>query len=391
MLSKRIIPCLDVKNGRVVKGTNFIALRDAGDPVECAKAYNEAGADELVFLDISATVEGRGTMVDMVKRVAEQVFIPFTVGGGIRSLEDIREILNAGADKISLNSSAVKEPDLVRRASEKFGSQCVVVAIDVRERKGGKIRIASTDTSFSGIDETASEADNDKFPSGYEVVVAGGTKPTGLDAVAWAKQVEALGAGEILLTSLDRDGTKSGFDNVITRAVADAVSIPVIASGGAGKMEDFYDGIVDGGADAVLAASLFHFGEIKIGDLKAYLAGKGIAVRTMTPALQLWQSLKKDAQGLVPVVVVEDGTKEVLMVAYMDYEALAATLDTKIMHYHSRSRNELWKKGETSGHYQHVKKAFLDCDRDTLLFYCDQEGAACHTGNHSCFFTEIGL
>lgn len=391
MLSKRIIPCLDVKNGRVVKGTNFIALRDAGDPVECAKAYNEAGADELVFLDISATVEGRGTVVDMVKRVAEQVFIPFTVGGGIRSLEDIREILNAGADKISLNSSAVKEPDLVRRASEKFGSQCVVVAIDVRERKGGKIRIASTDTSFSGIDETASEADNDKFPSGYEVVVAGGTKPTGLDAVAWAKQVEALGAGEILLTSLDRDGTKSGFDNVITRAVADAVSIPVIASGGAGKMEDFYDGIVDGGADAVLAASLFHFGEIKIGDLKAYLAGKGIAVRTMTPALQLWQSLKKDAQGLVPVVVVEDGTKEVLMVAYMDYEALAATLDTKIMHYHSRSRNELWKKGETSGHYQHVKKAFLDCDRDTLLFYCDQEGAACHTGNHSCFFTEIEL
>ena len=391
MLSKRIIPCLDVKNGRVVKGTNFIALRDAGDPVECAKAYNEAGADELVFLDISATVEGRGTVVDMVKRVAEQVFIPFTVGGGIRSLEDIREILNAGADKISLNSSAVKEPDLVRRASEKFGSQCVVVAIDVRERTGGKIRIASTDTSFSGIDETASEADNDKFPSGYEVVVAGGTKPTGLDAVAWAKQVEALGAGEILLTSLDRDGTKSGFDNVITRAVADAVSIPVIASGGAGKMEDFYDGIVDGGADAVLAASLFHFGEIKIGDLKAYLAGKGIAVRTMTPALQLWQSLKKDAQGLVPVVVVEDGTKEVLMVAYMDYEALAATMDTKIMHYHSRSRNELWKKGETSGHYQHVKKAFLDCDRDTLLFYCEQEGAACHTGNHSCFFTEIEL
>lgn len=391
MLSKRIIPCLDVKNGRVVKGTNFIALRDAGDPVECAKAYNEAGADELVFLDISATVEGRGTVVDMVKRVAEQVFIPFTVGGGIRSLEDIREILNAGADKISLNSSAVKEPDLVRRASEKFGSQCVVVAIDVRERTSGKIRIASTDESFSGIDETASEEDNAKFPSGYEVIVAGGTKPTGLDAVEWAKEVERLGAGEILLTSLDRDGTKSGFDNVITRAVADAVSIPVIASGGAGKMEDFYDGIVDGGADAVLAASLFHFGEIKIDDLKKYLDSKGIAVRTMTPALKLWQSLKKDKQGLVPAIVVEDSTNEVLMMAYMDYEALEATMDTKLMHYHSRSRNELWKKGETSGHFQHVKKAFLDCDRDTLLFYCDQEGAACHTGNHSCFFTEIEL
>ncbi|MBR2749597.1 MAG: imidazole glycerol phosphate synthase subunit HisF [Clostridiales bacterium] len=389
MLSKRIIPCLDVKNGRVVKGTNFISLRDAGDPVECAKAYNEAGADELVFLDISATVEGRGTVVDMVKRVAEQVFIPFTVGGGIRSVEDIREILNAGADKISLNSAAVKDPELVRRASEKFGSQCVVVAIDVRERTGGKIRIASTDASFSGIDETASEEDNSKFPSGYEVVVAGGTKPTGLDAVEWARKVEALGAGEILLTSLDRDGTKSGFDNVITRAIADAVSIPVIASGGAGKLEDFYDGIVDGGADAVLAASLFHFGEIQIPELKAYLSGRGIPVRTMSSTLSLWQSLKKDPQGLVPAIVVEDSTKDVLMLAYMDYEALEKTLETKLMHYHSRSRNELWKKGETSGHFQHVKKVMLDCDRDTLLFYCDQDGAACHTGNHTCFYTEV--
>ncbi|MBO4473613.1 MAG: imidazole glycerol phosphate synthase subunit HisF [Clostridiales bacterium] len=391
MLSKRIIPCLDVKNGRVVKGTNFIALRDAGDPVECAKAYNEAGADELVFLDISATVEGRGTVVDMVKRVAEQVFIPFTVGGGIRSLEDIREILNAGADKISLNSSAVKDPELVRRASEKFGSQCVVVAIDVRERSGDTIRIAGVDADFKGIDENASAEDNSKFPSGYEVVIAGGTKATGLDTVEWAKKVESLGAGEILLTSLDRDGTKSGFDNVITRAIADAVSIPVIASGGAGKLEDFYDGIVEGGADAVLAASLFHFGEIKIEDLKAYLAGRGIPVRTMTPALKLWQSLKKDKLGLVPAIVVEDSTKDVLMMAYMDYESLEKTIETKLMHYHSRSRNTLWLKGETSGHYQHVKKAFLDCDRDTLLFYIDQDGAACHTGNHSCFFTEIDL
>ena len=185
---------------------------------------------------------------------------------GIRSLEDIREILNAGADKISLNSAAVKDPELVRRASEKFGSQCVVVAIDVRGRKGGQIRIAGVDADFKGIDENASEEDNSKFPSGYEVVVAGGTKATGLDALEWAKKVEELGAGEILLTSLDRDGTKSGFDNVITRMIADAVSIPVIASGGAGKMEDFYDGIIDGGADAVLAASLFHFGEIKIED-----------------------------------------------------------------------------------------------------------------------------
>ena len=296
MLSKRIIPCLDVKNGRVVKGTNFIALRDAGDPVECAKAYNEAGADELVFLDISATVEGRGTVVDMVKSVAEQVFIPFTVGGGIRSLEDIREILNAGADKISLNSAAVKDPELVRRASERFGSQCVVVAIDVRGRNGGQIRIAGTDADFKGIDENASEEDNSKFPSGYEVVVAGGTKATGLDALEWAKKVEELGAGEILLTSLDRDGTKSGFDNVITRMIADAVSIPVIASGGAGKMEDFYDGIVDGGADAVLASVVVGKAVHDLFQLTGLLADAGHFHQISGPAVVALQRLVQRAR-----------------------------------------------------------------------------------------------
>ena len=222
MHAKRIIPCLDVKDGRVVKGVNFVSLRDAGDPVEIAKVYNLSGADELVFLDISATLEGRGTMIDMVTRVANEVFIPFTVGGGIRTTEDIREILNAGADKVSLNSAAVKNKALVSAASEKFGAQCIVVAIDVKIR------------------EDASE-----FPSGYEVVIAGGTKPTGLDAVEWAREAEMLGAGEILLTSMDRDGTKSGFDNVITALISEAVGIPVIASGGAGKMSDFYDGIVD--------------------------------------------------------------------------------------------------------------------------------------------------
>ena len=251
MLEKRIIPCLDVKNGRVVKGVNFVSLRDAGDPVEAAKAYNRSGADELVFLDISATLEARGTMIEMVRRVAEQVFIPFTVGGGIRSIDDIRAILQAGADKISLNSAAVADPSLVTRAAAAFGSQCVVVAIDVRKTPAGT----------------------------YEVVVAGGTRTTGLEAVAWAREAERLGAGEILLTSMDRDGTKSGYDNEITRQVADAVGIPVIASGGAGSLEDFYDGIVLGGADAVLAASLFHFGEIDILDLKQYLASRGIPVR----------------------------------------------------------------------------------------------------------------
>ncbi|MBP7401485.1 MAG: imidazole glycerol phosphate synthase subunit HisF [Clostridia bacterium] len=251
MLEKRIIPCLDVKDGRVVKGVNFVSLRDAGDPVEAAKAYNRSGADELVFLDISATLEARSTVIDMVRRVAEQVFIPFTVGGGIRTVEDIRAILQAGADKISLNSAAVADPGLVTRAAEAFGSQCIVVAIDVRRGPAG----------------------------GCEVVVAGGTRPTGLEAVAWAREAERLGAGEILLTSMDRDGTRSGYDNAITRQVADAVGIPVIASGGAGSMEDFRDGIVAGGADAVLAASLFHFGEIDIMDLKRYLADRGIPVR----------------------------------------------------------------------------------------------------------------
>src|SRR5690554_4658828 len=231
MLAKRIIPCLDVRGGRVVKGINFVNIRDAGDPVEIAKAYNISGADELVFLDISATLEERGTMIDVVRQVAEQVFIPFTVGGGIRTLDDIRATLQAGADKVSLNSSAVARPELIKEASERFGSQCIVVAIDVRKEDDGH----------------------------YEVLVAGGTKTTGLEAVAWAKKAEELGAGEILLTSMNKDGTKSGYDLEITRKIADAVAVPVIASGGAGCLADFYDGLTQGGADAALAASLFHF------------------------------------------------------------------------------------------------------------------------------------
>jgi len=251
MLTKRIIPCLDVKNGRVVKGVNFIDLIDAGDPIEAAKAYNVSGADELVFLDITATHEARKTVVDMVNKVASEVFIPFSVGGGIRTLEDIREILNAGADKVSLNSAAVENPELIRAASKRFGSQCIIVAIDIR-----------------------------KTPEGwYEVVIAGGRKQTGLEAVQWAKKVRELGAGEILLTSMDKDGTKSGYDLEITREIADAVDIPIIASGGAGKLEDFYDAVTKGHAQAVLAASLFHFGEISIRDLKKYLVGRDIPIR----------------------------------------------------------------------------------------------------------------
>lgn len=252
MYAKRIIPCLDVKNGRVVKGVNFTNLIDAGDPVEAAEAYDAQGADELVFLDITATSDNRGTVEDMVRRVAEKVFIPFTVGGGIRSVDDFRALLLAGADKISVNSSAVKRPELISEAAEKFGSQCVVCAIDAKRRENG---------------------------GGWEVYTAGGRINTHIDAVEWAAKAEAMGAGEILLTSMDCDGTKKGYDLELTRTVSQNAKIPVIASGGAGTKEHFLEAFSLGCADAVLAASLFHFGEIKISDLKAYLASNGISVR----------------------------------------------------------------------------------------------------------------
>lgn len=251
MYAKRIIPCLDVKNGRVVKGVNFVNLRDAGDPVECAVEYDKKGADELVLLDITATNEGRGTMIDIVSRVANSIFIPFTVGGGIRTTDDFKELLRAGADKISVNSAAVRNPDLINEAAYKFGSQCVVCAIDAKRREQG----------------------------GWEVYLNGGRLPTGIDAVTWAQEAVSRGAGEILLTSMDCDGKKTGYDLELTRAVSERVGVPVIASGGAGALEHFYDALTVGKADAVLAASLFHFNEIPIETLKAYLSERGIPVR----------------------------------------------------------------------------------------------------------------
>lgn len=252
MLTKRIIPCLDVNNGRVVKGINFVKLRDAGDPVECGEAYSKAGADELVFLDITATSDRRATVADMVRRVAERVFIPFTVGGGIRSVEDMMAILREGADKISVNSAAIDRPELISEGAERFGSQCVAVAIDARRRDDGE---------------------------GWTIYKAGGRIDTGIDALEWAQKVERLGAGEILLTSMDCDGTKAGYDLELTRAVSDLVKIPVIASGGAGKLEHFYDALTEGGADAALAASLFHYKELEISEVKEYLKGRGVPVR----------------------------------------------------------------------------------------------------------------
>ena len=252
MFTKRIIPCLDVNHGRVVKGVNFVNLQDAGDPVEIAAAYDAAGADELVFLDITATSDARNTVVDMVRQVAERVFIPFTVGGGIRTVDDFKVLLREGADKISINSSAINRPELISEAADKFGSQCVVVAIDARKREDGR---------------------------GWNVYKNGGRIDVGMDAVEWAMQADKLGAGEILLTSMDCDGTKAGYDIELTRMIAENVSIPVIASGGAGAKEHFYDVLTEGGADAALAASLFHYKELEISDLKEYLAGRGISVR----------------------------------------------------------------------------------------------------------------
>ncbi|MCI8560925.1 MAG: imidazole glycerol phosphate synthase subunit HisF [Dorea sp.] len=252
MHTKRIIPCLDVKDGRVVKGVNFVDLKDAGDPVEIAKAYDKAGADELVFLDITASSDARDTVADMVRKVAQTVFIPFTVGGGIRTVEDFKALLREGADKISINSSAINTPDLISEAADKFGSQCVVVAIDAKRRPDG---------------------------GGWNIYKNGGRIDVGIDAVEWAQKVEGLGAGEILLTSMDCDGTKAGYDMELTRTIAETVSVPVIASGGAGKLTHFYDALTEAKADAALAASLFHYKELEIKEVKEYLRGRGVSVR----------------------------------------------------------------------------------------------------------------
>ncbi|MBI3323025.1 MAG: imidazole glycerol phosphate synthase subunit HisF [Candidatus Omnitrophica bacterium] len=273
MLAKRIIPCLDVKAGRVVKGIRFLKLRDAGDPVEQARRYEQQGADELVFLDITASHEGRRTRAELARRVSEVLFIPFTVGGGIGSLGEIRQLLAQGCDKVSVNTAAVREPSLITRAARRFGSQCVVVAIDARRRP---VIASEAKQSRVGIASGASRPRND---SRWEVYVHGGRTPTGKDAVRWAKEAQARGAGEILLTSMDRDGTRDGYDLALTRAVAQAVSIPVIASGGAGSLRHLADGIRQGKADAVLAASIFHFGRFTIPQAKRYLRTQGIPVR----------------------------------------------------------------------------------------------------------------
>lgn len=277
MLAKRIIPCLDVKDGRVVKGINFIHLRDAGDPVENARVYDQQGADELTFLDITASHERRKILLEVVRRTAEEVFMPLTVGGGIRTLDEIRELLQAGADKVSLNTAAVQKPDLVRGASEKFGSQCIVIAIDAKRRLSG-------DRIWAQADKMAREGKGNELLGlgkrvSWEVYIHGGRTPTGVDALDWARKVEEWGAGEILLTSMDRDGTQGGYDIPLTRIFSDSLSIPIIASGGAGTIDHLLEALIQGRADAVLAASIFHFRQHTVQEVKAYLKARGILVR----------------------------------------------------------------------------------------------------------------
>lgn len=266
VLTRRIIPCLDIKDGRVVKGTNFVGLRDAGDPVELAERYNEQGADEVVFLDITASKENRGMIIDVIRRAADRLFLPLTVGGGIRTIDDIQRTLRAGADKVSMNTSAVEDPSLIERGARAFGTQCIVVAIDVRRN--------FTENADANVITLA-----DGRKCWYEVVTYGGSRPTGIDAVAWALQAEERGAGEILLTSMETDGTKDGFDIAITSRISETVGIPVIASGGVGTLEHFYEGFMLGNADAALAASVFHYGEMTVGEVKEYLAKRNIPIR----------------------------------------------------------------------------------------------------------------
>jgi len=353
-LAVRVIPCLDVAAGRVVKGLKFENLRDAGDPVEAARRYEAEGADELCFLDVAASHEGRGTLVDLVRRVADVLSIPFTVGGGVRSVEDAGALLEAGADRITVNTAAVLEPSLVTRLAERFGAQCVVVAVDARK-------------------------DGDRFV----VSTHGGRKVTKIELGAWVAEVTQRGAGEILLTSMDADGTKAGFDLPMLKAARAVTTLPIVASGGAGEPGHFAPAVLEGGADAVLAASVFHDRLFSVGMVKRAMAKAGVPVRPAIPAGL--EEVSYGERGLVPVVVRDAATGEVLTLAWANEEALALTVETRRTHLFSRSRNALWKKGETSGNVQRVVRVSLDCDRDAVLYDVEPSGPACHTGAASCF------
>ncbi len=382
MLTKRIIPCLDIDRGRVVKGVSFVDIRDAGDPVELAALYDREGADELVFLDITASSDGRDIMIDVVKQVSEQVFIPLTVGGGVRSVEGVRALLEAGADKVSLNTAAVQRPQLIAETSDFFGCQCIVVAIDYKRLEDGDDDVPGPEAADPSL-----ALDQD---SRWEVYTHGGRNRTGIDAVKWARRVAELGAGELLVTSMDADGRQDGYDLEYTREVSEATRIPVIASGGAGELDHVREALDEGKADAALAASIFHFGKLSIRETKDYLEERGIPVRPIIGGAALEDvTVRLDGSGLAPAIVQHAETGEVLMLGYVSAESLRRTLETGEVWFYSRSRAELWRKGETSGSYMRVRSASVDCDGDTLLLKVDPEGPACHTGERTCFFTPL--
>jgi anthranilate synthase component 1 len=359
-LAVRVIPCLDIAGGRVVKGVSFENLRDAGDPVEAAIRYEHEGADEVAFLDIAAPVEARGTLLGLVSRVANVLSIPFTVGGGVRSIEDADALLRAGADRVTINTAAVSDPSLLSRLAARFGAQCVVLAID-----GKRVRAADGQVQMM-------------------VMTHGGRTLTERTVVSWAAEAAAAGAGEILLTSVDADGTQEGFDLEMLRAVRGVVDVPVVASGGAGDLNDFARAVLIGGADAVLAASVFHDRVFSIVEVKAAMKRAGLAVRPVPPRATPLQP-RYDANGLVPVVVRDVETGDVLTLAWANAEALEKTRETGFSHFYSRSRKALWKKGETSGYVQNVVSISFDCDRDTVLYDVQPVGPACHTGARTCF------
>lgn len=353
-MKRRIIPCLDVNNGRVVKGVKFTNLKDVGDPSEVAEFYEKEGALEIVLLDISATSKGRETMIDVIKKVSNRVSIPITVGGGIRTLEDGKKVIHAGASKISINSAAVKTPNLIKDISKELGKDVLVVAIDAKQNKeSGK----------------------------WNVVINGGEIDTGLDVFKWAKKVEDLGAGEILLTSKDADGTKDGYCIELTEGVCKVVDIPVIASGGCGKLKDFGDIFEKTKVSGALAASMFHFKEVTIREVREYIEFRK---NKLVYAIDF-----KKGNGLVPAIIQDFKSGEVLMLGYMNKESFDKTIKTGTTWFFSRSRNKLWNKGETSGNIQYVKSISLDCDNDTLLIRVDQKGNACHKGYRSCFYRNI--